>query len=193
MSSEITICTNALLQLGAQPISSFDEGTDLALLCSNLWPQTRDGVLRSHPWNCAIKRVSLAPSTTVPVYGFAFAFDFPPYMLRLLETATAGDHKVEGKQILANENPLYIKYVYKNEDVPSYDALLVEALTAAMMVPLAYPVTKSVTKFKEVFGVYSKFRLSLARSVDAQEDTPDPIGTSQLLTARRRSGGRVPL
>lgn len=189
--SKITICTNALIQLGSQPISSFDDGSDNALLCSNLWEQTRDGVLRAHPWNCAIKRVSLAPSAVVPVYGFSFAFDFPPEMLRLLEVDTLGNYKVEGRQILADENPILIKYVFRNEDVPSYDALLVEALTAAMKAALAYPITKSTTKESETLALYL-VRLRLARSVDAQEDTPDAIGDSQLLSARRRSGGVPP-
>lgn len=191
MASEITICTNALLQLGSQPISSFTEGTDNALLCSNLWPQTRDGVLRSHPWNCSVRRVSLAPSANVPIYGFAFAFDFPPDMLRLLEASTDGNYKVESGQILADENPLLIKFIFRNEDVPSYDALLTEALTAAMKAALAYPITKSTTKEAETLALYLE-RLRLARTVDAQEDTPDAIGTSQLLSARRRSGGSVP-
>jgi len=192
MASKITICSNALLQLGAQTIASFDEGTDLSKLCSNLWPQTLDGVLRAHPWNCAIKRVSLAPSATAPVYLFAFAFDLPGDFLRLLDADTEGNYKVEGRQVVADENPLLIQYVYRNENVPSYDALLIEALTAAMKAALAYPVTKSTTKESETLALYFE-RLRFARAVDGQEGTPDAIGRSQLLRARRRSGGRAPI
>jgi hypothetical protein len=112
-------------------------------------------------------------------------------MLRLMSADTSGNYKVEGKQILANENPLFIKYVYRNEDAPSYDALLVEALTAAMKAALAYPITKSTTKESETLKLYLE-RLRIARAVDAQEDTPDAIGTSQLANARRRSGGNIP-
>lgn len=188
MSSKIIICSNALLQLGAATISSFDEGTDLSLLCSNLWEQTRDGVLRAHPWNCATKRVSLAPTADAPVYEFSFAYNLPGDFLRLAEADTGYNYKVEGRQILADENPLLIKYIWRNTDVPSYDALLIEALTAAMKAALAYPVTKSTTKESETLALYME-RLKLARAVDGQEGTPDAIGSSQLLNARRRSGG----
>lgn len=191
MASEITICTNALLQLGSQPISSFTDGSDNALLCSNLWPQTRDGVLRSHPFNRAVKRVSLAPSVVVPVWGYAFAFDLPGDLLTILEVDTLGNHKVENGQILADENPLLVKYTFRNENVPSWDALMIEAATWAMMAVLAYPITKSTTKSTEVNAIYLT-RLRLARTVDAQEDSPDQVGDSQLLSARRRSGGTVP-
>ncbi|KAK6697243.1 hypothetical protein SNK04_014161 [Fusarium graminearum] len=56
----VTICSNALLSLGAQPISSFDEAGGAAQLdraIAGLHPQVRKAVLRSHPWNCAIRRV----------------------------------------------------------------------------------------------------------------------------------------
>ena len=188
MASKITICSNALLQLGAATISSFDEGTDLSKLCSNLWEQTRDGVLRAHPWNCATKRVSLAPTAASPVYEFAFAYNLPGDFLRLADADTDFNYKVEGRQVLADENPLLIKYIFKNKDVPSYDALLIEALTAAMKAALAYPVTKSTTKESETLALYLE-RLRLARAIDGQEGTPDAIGNSQLLHARRRSGG----
>lgn len=188
MASEITICSNALLQLGSQPIAAFDEGTDNSLLCANLWEQTRDGVLRAHPWNCATKRLSLAPSATAPIYGFNFAFDVPGDFLRLMEADTGYNYKVEGRQILADENPLLIKYIWRNEAVPSYDTLLIEALTAAMKAALAYPITKSTTKESETLALYLE-RLRLARAIDGQEGTPDAIGDSQTINARRRSGG----
>lgn len=189
--SKITICSNALLQLGTQPITSFEDGSDNSLLCSNLYDQTRDGVLRAHPWNCAIKRVSLAPSTVDPIYGFSFAFDLPGDVLRLLEADTVDEYKVEGRQILANENPFFIKYLYKNTEVASYDSLLVETLTWAMMAVLAYPVVKSTTKSTEINNIYLA-RLRQARAIDGQEGTPDALGRSQLLDARRSGGRRAP-
>ena len=90
--------------------------------------------------------------------------------------------------MLTDENPAFIKYVYRNKDVASYDALLIEALTAAMKTVLAYPITKSTTKEAETLKLYGE-RLRIARSVDGQEDTPDPVGESQLLNRRRRSAG----
>jgi hypothetical protein len=38
MASSISICSNALLALGAHPINDFDEDTDHARLCANLYP-----------------------------------------------------------------------------------------------------------------------------------------------------------
>lgn len=49
MASSITICSNALLALGARSINSFDENTDHARLCSNIYPTVRNDLLRKHP------------------------------------------------------------------------------------------------------------------------------------------------
>jgi hypothetical protein len=68
---------------------------------------------------------------------------------------------------------------------------MIEALTWAMMAVLAYPITKSTTKSTEINTIYLT-RLRIARTVDAQEDSPDEMGESQLVRARRRSGGTVP-
>lgn len=184
MSSPVSICSNALLLLGSQPISSFDETSDSAKLCSNLWETVRDGVLRAHPWNCAIKRANLAPKAEAPVYGFSYAFTMPADLLRLLEADTAYDYKIEGRDILADENPLYIKYVFKNEDYSTYDTLLVDALVAAMQASLAYPITKSTTQQEAAWKIYSE-KLKLARAVDGQEGSPDTFGDFPFINVRR--------
>ena len=61
MTTAVTICSNALLELGADPINSLEEGTKFARLCANLYPSLRDDVLRAHYWKCATKRVTLSP------------------------------------------------------------------------------------------------------------------------------------
>lgn len=60
MLTNIEVCNKALLMLGAQTIGSFpDVSTDRGRLVSALYDQARKAVLRAHPWNCAIKEVSL--------------------------------------------------------------------------------------------------------------------------------------
>lgn len=183
MPTNVSICSNALLKIGDNPISSFDEATTAARLCSNLWTTVRDGVLRAHPWNCAVKRSTLAPKADPPAYGFSYAFTVPADFLRLLEADTLGDHKVEGRDILADENPLYIRYIFRNEDMNSYDTLLIDALTNRMAAELAYPITKSTTQQQACWALYSE-TLKLARAIDGQEDTPDALGDFPLLSVR---------
>ena len=185
--SAVQICSNALLLLGDKPINSFDEDSDRALIASNLWDNARQAVLRSHPWNCATKRVALALDTVVPAYDWAYQFTLPGDCLRVLfvgQSGAADDYKLEGRIILSDENPLYLEYIYNNEDVASWDALLVEAMQRYMTFAMAYPITKSNTTRESAFEEY-KLLIKQARAVDGQENPNEQAGDFPLLQVRR--------
>ena len=186
----IELCANALAALGASPISSFDDGSDGARLCRSFWPRVRDRVLRSHPWNCAIRRAVLAADAEAPEFDFSAQYTLPADWLRTLQVGRAGympAYRTEGRKILCNESALPLVYVFRNEDVSSWDSLLVDAMTAAMATVLAYPITES-TSLRESFRQELIGLLKEARAVDGQDDPPDTFGDFPLLAARM--GGR---
>lgn len=185
--SKVQICSNALLMLGAQPINSFDDESDRALLVSNLWPNARDAILRAHPWNCAIKRVSLAPSVTAPAFDYAYQFDLPGDCLRVLSIGEKGapvSYEIEGRKVLTDESELLLRHIYRNDDIPSWDALLVEAAEAYMAFTCAYPITKSASE-QDVMAKLWELKLRQARTIDGQENPPEEAGDFPLLNARR--------
>jgi hypothetical protein len=71
--SRVSICSNALLLLGGKTINALDEDNDRARLASNLFEPVRNYVLRRHPWNCAVKRVTLSPDVDTPAFDWAFS------------------------------------------------------------------------------------------------------------------------
>ncbi|CNG65612.1 hypothetical protein [Yersinia intermedia] len=177
MASDISICSNALLMLGAHPINSFNENTDHARMCSNIWPSVRDDLLRNHPWNCAVSRVSLAPSTTPPAFGYANQFPIPSDCLRILSVGAEGyeiHYQVEGKYILANTNVVALRYI-KRIDEGSWDAALIHVAEMTMAAKLAYGVTASasLSAGKADEAVYA---LRQAKATDGQEEPPEELG-----------------
>ena len=120
--------------LGADPLNSLSDTSDHAVMCLNLYPGARDVVLRSHPWNCAIKRVVLAPNATAPLFDYAYSFNLPADWLRTLsvgESSEGVDYVSEGRQLLSDESSLPLRYVFRNEDENTWHAGLVEAVTMA--------------------------------------------------------------
>jgi hypothetical protein len=184
--SKVQIASNALLLLGDKPINSFDEDSDRALIASNLWDNAAAAVLRAHPWNCATNRVALAPDTDAPAYDWSYQYTMPGDLLRVLFVGQAGAadaYKIEGRKILSDENPLYLEYVFNNEDVASWDAMLVEAMTRYMAYLMAYPLTKSNTTQDTMHQGYQN-ALKLARTIDGQENPPEDAGDYPLISAR---------
>lgn len=185
--SEVQICSNALLLLGADTINSFDDETDRALLVSNLWPNALEAILRSHPWNCAIKRLALAPDADAPDFDYAAQFTLPGDCLRVLSCGLKGEqqaYELEGRKVLCDDSVLYLRYIRMNDDIPSWDALLVQAAEAYMAMTCAYPITKSASMVEAMTGLWD-LKLRQARNIDGQENPPEEVGDFPLLAARR--------
>lgn len=187
----VSICSAALLQLGKAPINDFLEAGDLARLCSNLYPQERDSLLRENDWNCAKKRAVLAPLAEVPSFGWAKQFALPEDFLRLI---SIGDRwinspnctrfKIEGRAILASGDILPIEYIFRNEIESTWDSKLIELMTARMLWKLAYPVTQSTTLRDELKSEYERMGRA-ARAIDSQENPSDALSDDfSLLTGR---------
>lgn len=182
--SAISICSNALLLLGARPINDFNEDADHAVLCANIWPTVRNALLRRHPWNVAMHSVALSPDVTAPVMDFAYRFALPGDCLRIWQVGRRGErpsYRVEGRAILSDENPLYLRY-QRDVSEGDWDAQLVHLATLGMKASIAYAVTKSQATAE---GARDEFRLALATAmaIDGQEDEPQTLGDFPLLAA----------
>lgn len=187
----VSICSNALLMLGDNPISSFDETGDRVRLAANLWPMVRDYVLRRHPWNCAIKRVTLNPDETAPAFDYARQFTLPGDCLRVLSTGlerTRCPYRIEDGKVLSDASGISLRYIYRNENPATYDALLVWGLTQAMRAVLVYGITAS-TSLEQQVEMAMRDVLRQARTVDGQEDEPDALDHSPLMEARYTATG----
>ena len=190
MPSKVSIFNAALTELGEDRVTSPSEDTEPAKVCLARYDDVRDAVLRAHPWNSAKRRASLA-STTAPAFGFANAFVLPtdPFCLRVfrLDPDTHGLHptwKVEGRQILTDEGaPLNIEFIARITDEQEFDALLADAIAMRLGAAVAYRLTNSRSKEKEVRELYRRV-LREARSVDGQEGTTDPPLTDEFLDSR---------
>lgn len=188
MASQVDIFNLALDMLGTEDVVTGVNDTSVnAKRLARSWPLARDAVLRAHPWNCAIARVSLPEATPAPLYGFAYRYPLStePYCLRVLELKSARTSwKVEGRAILTDDGPpLSVKQISRVTDVENYDALLVTAAAARLAWTLAYAVTQSRSVQKDMKDTYFDV-LSEAKSVDGQEGTGDEISADELLLSR---------
>jgi len=182
MATEVSICANALRRLGDDPITSLTDDTERARLCNAFYSDARDAVLRSHPWNFAITRATLAQLSDTPAYGFNYQYALPtnPYCLRVLEMEYK-DYifKVEnvathGRVLLTDEGTAKILYIARITDTTLFDAMFVDTLTAKLAVDLAYPVTNSMQVQTNMQKLY-QLKLSEARSIDGQEGFIDDL------------------
>lgn len=186
MATAVSICSNALLTLGAQTINDLEENSDRARLASNLYPSVRDDMLRSHTWNCAVKRLLLAPNVEKPAFGWQYQFNLPGDYLRVINATCGGhsvDYRIEGQMLLANEASIELRYLFRNEVEATWDSALVKIMTMAMIAEMAYAITSSTSEAQARANAL-EYALRRARAVDGQEDPPETLGDFPLLAAR---------
>lgn len=180
----ITICNSALAMIGAQMISSFDDPTAEAKWCRQLYHTTRRMLLRDHPWSSCTKRVTLAPLSASPAFGWSNQYLLPPDFVRLLSAGGDG-HAVESGRLLSNANPVQLVYVWDNESESTWDDLLIEAMGLKLAAKLARPVTGSTTDAQVREDEYQRL-LKRARAINAQERPSEQLqyDASSLLEGR---------
>ena len=139
MPSVVEISNNALNAIGATNITSMDENSKAARVINQVYANVRNEVFRAHPWNCLIKRATLAQDASAPAYGYTFSYTLPadPYCLRVLEYSNGSQtypfdnltnnsggsvFVIEGRKLLTDESPAKIKYVARSQDPNEYDA-----------------------------------------------------------------------
>lgn len=185
MASVVDVCNRALDKLGASPITSLDDGNTAANLCTRTWPVVRDRLLRSYPWNFAIKRETTAPETDAPSWGFLYKHALPTDCLRLLEILDlrTDEYQVENNNILANSNVLYIRYVRRVTDPNEYDGMFLDAASSLLAFEMCEKITQSNQKKDALWQEYQD-NLMMARSVDAQENPVQQFEEDSWIEAR---------
>jgi hypothetical protein len=185
VASEVEISSMALNKLGAERITSFDDGTNRSNLCRDFYPDVRDAVLRAYPWNCALTQKALAAEVDTPLFGYSYKFQLPvlPYCLRVLKVEDEPDYNIKGRYIHCDESSITIEYIARITDPGSFDSLLKEAIEARLAAELAWPITRTLGLSTQMWGLYEA-KLREARTMDGQEGTVEPWEANDLIDCR---------
>ena len=153
--TDLSICSDALILLGASPISSFTEGTDTAQACDRLYPDLRDTMLSTYVWSWTLKKSQIARLSTAPINEWEYAYQLPGDMLSgvlaVFESNSTTERsrrygwEVYGDQLYTNMETVYIDYQASVTEtkMPNY---FVRLLRTALAGELAIVVTDQAAK-----------------------------------------------
>jgi len=191
MASVVNMCNSALNLLGASTISSLTDDTKNARLCNQRYEPVRNRVFRSHAWNCLHKRVQLAQNSIAPVIEYDHAYALPSDCLRVLKIhngttdsiADALDYKLEGRNIITDEDTVYAIYIALDTDPNNYDTYLRESISHQLAADLCYAITNNATLANQ-YMTRADERLREARFIDATENSLGTIESNEFTNAR---------
>jgi len=185
-STPVAVCNLALSELADKPITALTDAAERARLCNQFYLDAVRSVLREHDWRHAIKRAQCSRLSEAPAFGYAYAYELPPDWVRTVSTSLDPDGLTwtqEGRKILTDETSVYVRYVYFNQDVASWDALFTDTVVAFLAHKLCGGLTEHTGKKKLMWELYT-VRLKTAKGTDSQEQTPNDLTCTVLIDCR---------
>lgn len=152
--TKLSICSEALIMLGATPLSSFTVGTDEAQVADRLYDDVRDTLLMQYPYSWSIKKVKLAQLVQTPINEWKYIYALPGNLLgnpkAVFNVGAVGatpqrDFEIYGDGVNTNYEQVWIDYQYRPEpfEFPPY---FVRLLKTALAAEFAEPITDQITK-----------------------------------------------
>lgn len=184
--SDISLCSKALIKLGANTISSFNENTAEAQVARQLYSSVRDGLISAYPWRFATAQVRLPRLADNPTADFAYAYQLPNDFLRVL---SAGVDRGQGlnyrlcqRTLQTNAPSVVLTYLFlpKEENFPAFfDELLIAKLAAEFCLPLTESTTRTQFLIKQANIIFNQAKL-----IDSQQSLPQSIMDFPLIEVR---------
>lgn len=157
----VSICSDALLLIGAKAISSFNDGTDASSVCDRLYPDIRDSTLVMYPWSFGMKKVQLAQLITTPNSVWRYEYQLPGDKLAnpraVYNSAAQGspvqkDWEIQGDKLLTNLTSVFIDYQFSVPEyaMPQYFVQLLKYMVAWHIAETVTEQQDKATKWQRV-------------------------------------------
>ena len=199
MVSIVSICNLALSNLGSDTINSLSEPTTEARVCNQFYEHTRDTLLQAYPWRFAGKTQSLAELTNDRAGQWGYAYKRPNDCLKVRwvrpafssadpcqqsqQEEISNPFDVEGETIYCNLSPAFLRYTWAVTDPTKFPPLFVDALSWALTVRLAMPITRDMKQRNDAYRLAQVAR-GEAETADANEVLENSDHDSELLQVR---------
>lgn len=195
--ADIDLTNQALRMLGEFGVTSFDEGTDLAESCNRIVATTLRSLMVAHAWRFTMRKAMLAQVAETPLTEWAYQHAMPPeqIFIRAVRPAPkappADEWEIFENRILSNHATLYCDYQVEIDSAawPAWFTNLARnALAADLAIAVGAGTTAADAFFRRAFGSPmengSGGLMRVARNLDSQQQTPQRIPTTPLVSAR---------
>ena len=177
MASKIEMISTAMVLIGASPISSLTEGTE-GIVADALYDTTYFGLLASHSWRFATKKVSLTKMTDAPLNEFQYQYQLPTDIITVGRVYNFSDYEIFGDKLYSDQETVEIDYRYKIDEtiLPDYFVMTLQFLLAAQF---AIPITDNSQRATVYEGLYER-QLQRAKYIDSAARPQNAIQHSPL-------------
>lgn len=190
--TKIDICARALVMIGAQPITSFTDGSTEALVANNVYEDITKAALTRHKWRFATTQQQISLLTNTPTGRYDYAYQVPtnPEVLQI-NTITVNDYVIPYARYqdyiyvdgYGSQNTLIMDYVYRVDEsyFPPHFVLALEYELASIFAGSVARDSAMIKQFKEM----AERQMLIAKNIDSSETTTKVLDTQRFINMRR--------
>jgi len=187
--SAIDISSRALILIGAEPITSFTDGTTESLVASSLYEDICRSALSNTRWRFASDQAVLNRLTDAPTGRYDLAYQLPSGTL-IVHAITVNDslvqYQIYGDMVFADtstQDSVIADFTFRarEEDFPSY-------FTVALEYSLASAFATSIARDASLMQLMTQMAdraMLKARNIDSQQQTTRTIPQTRFSAFRR--------
>lgn len=185
----IDVSSRALILIGADPITSFDDGSNEALIASNMYEDIARSALVNTRWRFATNQAVLNRLSAAPTGRYSSAYQVPSDSL-MMHSVTVNDFNIEyqtyGDKVYcgADQNAeVVLDYTFRagEQGWPSYFVIAVQYQLATVF---ASSLAQDAN-LAQLMGQQAQVSMTRARSLDSQQQTARKLSTSRFIAERR--------
>lgn len=178
----ISICSRALMLLGHNPISSFNDPGAGAAVASAMYESSLLSLIHSHRWNFTKKKAQLNRLVAAPLNTWKYQYQLPSDYIAMIKTSTNTNYEIQQDKVLSDQDSLEIDYIFR-PDESQFPPLFTETLEFYLASKFAIPVTDSKTNAEVYLGFYNQ-QIKKAKAVDSQSVPAYQLNATEYLAIR---------
>lgn len=194
--SQVSICNQALTQLGASLIISIDQDTTEAKLCKLNYQLALDTLLEAASWSFATVVQELPSNAEIPLSPYTNKYLIPVSIVRVLEASNVSDFRrvnttnwqIEGKYIVSDSAQLFVRAISNQITTSAFTPSFTKAMVAMLAASMALAITQSQpieqAKLSEAGNL-----TQIAATLDGTQGRTKKLRSAKYLRVRRSSGG----
>lgn len=202
--SDVDLCSQSLGLLRADSISSLDDGSNEADICSLFYDDFANDVLTRYPWSFCTKKILLVQEDDDPVNEYQYSHIVPGGALRIwalfpdsgVGSAPVKDYEIQAddegnRRIYSNYSTLYAEYTWRTDE-SKWPGYFVQFFIHAFAALIAKPVTDQTDLQAEMhqlaWGAPNENeqggKYGVACKIDAMQKPGEQMQSSPLVEAR---------
>ena len=186
----IHIASNALILIGHNPISDFNEDGAGARVAKNFYEPTVRALLQSYPWKFAKKKARLNRLVAKPLNSWEYQFEIPTDHIKTLTVNDHVDYEIFQDKIYCNDKDIDLDYIYRVDET-YFTPMFREYVELYLAAKWAVPVTENAATMTNFMTMADNMRTK-AKYDDAQSQTGSSVWQASALPVfvRRSRMGR---